>query len=106
MAVARSWWQRARGLLFRPPPRRGEGLLFTRCRSVHTWLMKYPIDVVYIDNAGVVTKIAAGLRPWRFSAGGRGARHALELSAGESLRLNLQRGQKLDLDSGGMEGWR
>ncbi|MEX1023065.1 MAG: DUF192 domain-containing protein [Dehalococcoidia bacterium] len=99
VTVARSWWARARGLLFRPAPRRGEGMLFPGCASVHTWLMSYPIDVVYVDNAGVITKLATGVRPWRFSRGARGARHVLELGAGESVRLGLRAGERIEFDT-------
>lgn len=100
VVIARSRAARARGLLFRPSPLRGEGMMFPDCGSVHTWLMSYPIDLVYLDNVGLITRLVPEVRPWRFSLGGRRARHALELAAGEIARLRLVTGQRLELDSG------
>lgn len=95
--VADGWWLRTRGLIGRPAPRAGEGMLFPRCSSVHTWLMSYPIDIVYLDEALTVTRVRSSVRPWRFSAGGRGARQVLELAEGEAERLRLQPGVRLEV---------
>lgn len=98
--VAATWWARARGLLFRPPLPSGEGLLLPRCTSVHTWLMGAPIDVVYLDRELTVVKLAPRLRPWRFSWCPRGARHTLELGAGEAARLDLHPGARFTTPRG------
>lgn len=93
--IAARWWQRARGLLFAPALLPAEGLLITPCGSVHTWGMRTSIDVVYLDAALRVLKICAQVRPWRFSYGGRRARHTLELAAGECARIGLAAGDVL-----------
>ena len=80
--VADSWWSRLRGLLARPPLRRGEGLLLTRCRSVHTVGMTYAIDVAFLDAEGTVVHHISRLVPFRVGLGGPEAVHALELPAG------------------------
>lgn len=58
---------RARGLLFRKPLEKSQALLITRCNSVHTWFMTYPLDVVYLNKDGLVLKVVKNLRPYRFS---------------------------------------
>lgn len=93
--VAASWRTRMRGLLFRRPLIAGEGLMLVRCGSVHTWLMRYAIDVVYLDAELRVVKVAADLGRWRFSFGGRAAHHTLELAAGEAVRIGLVPGARL-----------
>jgi hypothetical protein len=85
---------RTRGLRFRPPLSRGEGLLLSPCSSVHTCLMRRPIDVVYLDRDLRVVKTASRVRPWRFSFC-RHAFYTLELAAGEIARLDLGRGSRL-----------
>ena len=50
--VADSWWARLRGLAWRREPPDGWALLFPRCRSVHTFGMRFPIDVVFLDRHG------------------------------------------------------
>jgi hypothetical protein len=39
VALAASWWARLRGLLGRPEPKPGEGLVLAPCRSVHMYGM-------------------------------------------------------------------
>ncbi len=95
--AADRWWLRMRGLIGRAAPGAGEGMLFPGCTSVHTWLMSYPIDVVYLDDHATVTRVRSSVRPWRFSRGGRGARHVLELAEGEAGRLHLQPGVNVEL---------
>lgn len=80
-------WARLRGLIGRPPPGPGAALMFFKCRSVHGWLMRYPIDVVFVDDAWRVMRVVR-LRPWR-AVSCRRAAHVLELRAGEAERLGL-----------------
>jgi uncharacterized membrane protein (UPF0127 family) len=82
VAVADTWWHRFRGLLARPPLRKGEGLLLLQCGSVHTVGMAHSIDVAFLDADGRVVRSIARLRPWRVGLGGTEAIHALELPAG------------------------
>ena len=47
------------------PP--GEGLWIVPCEGVHTFFMKFAIDLVYIDKKQVVRKIVPNVGPWRLS---------------------------------------
>lgn len=95
VVVADSWWPRLRGLLARPPLRRGEGLLLVGCDSVHTMGMTYPIDVAFLDAEGRVVRSLAGLRPWRVGLGGDGAVHTLELPSGRLEETGTAPGVRL-----------
>ena len=92
--VASSFGARFRGLMLTSSLEPATGLLFPRTRSVHTHFMRYPIDVVFLDDEQRVVRIAAGLRPWRFAAA-QGADGVLELAAGECARLGLAEGDEL-----------
>jgi len=85
---------RMRGLLGRPSLQSGEGLLIDRCAAVHTFGMRYRIDVAFLDARGVVRKLVPHLAPRRM-AGCRGARMTLEMSAGSIQRLGLREGLSL-----------
>jgi uncharacterized membrane protein (UPF0127 family) len=91
---AEGYFARLRGLLFAPPLAPGQGLMLTPCKAVHTFFMRTPIDVVFIDREGVIRKIVAALAPWR-AASCRGAHHALELASGEAARQGLEPGRTL-----------
>ena len=64
--VARTLFERIRGLIGvkNLPP--GEGLLILRCNSIHTFFMSFPIDAVFLDRSDRVVKVVRNIRPWRF----------------------------------------
>jgi uncharacterized protein len=95
VAVADSWWRRLRGLLARPPLKKGEGMLLLRCSSVHTMGMRRAIDVLFLDADGRVVRRIPRLGPWRLGLGGGGAVHALELPAGRLDETGTVSGDRL-----------
>ena len=80
--VAKGFLARARGLIGRPPPPPGEGLLIPRCNAIHTFFMSYPINATFLDKEGRAVKTVRNIRPWRpFVWGGFRARQVLETAA-------------------------
>jgi uncharacterized protein len=73
---------RTRGFLFRPAPTSGEGILLSPCRAVHMYGMRFPLDVLFISEAGQVVATYRELRPWQRSRVHGSAAHALELPPG------------------------
>jgi uncharacterized membrane protein (UPF0127 family) len=65
--VADTSEKRTRGLLKHTELRAGEGLWITPCEGVHTFFMKFAIDLVYIDKKLVVRKAVPNVGPWRLS---------------------------------------
>ena len=94
--VADSPWPRMRGLLGRKRLESGEGLLLRPTGSVHTFFMRFPIDVVFLSRDGEVLKVARALPPWR-TAAARRAKAVLELAADEAERREIRVGSRLDL---------
>ena len=93
--VAATFWTRLRGLLGEKGLEPGEGLLIRHAGSVHTFFMRFPIDVVFLDRSGAVVKLVDGLRPWRVALA-RSGRDALELPAGEARRRGIKRGERFE----------
>lgn len=85
-----------RGLLDRTSLAEGEGMWFPRCRLIHTFGMKFPIDLVYLDERHQVCKVVEGLRPGRLSAC-LAADSVIELDFGAAEALGLCRGTKLKI---------
>ena len=80
-AIADSPTTRMRGLLGRHDLAEDEGMFFTRTGSIHTFFMRFPIDVVFCDRDLRVLEVVRELRPWRI-ASRRGAKVVVELPAG------------------------
>ena len=59
---------RNKGLLGRSGLPPGEGLWIVPCESVHTFFMKFPIDLVYLDRNKCVKKVRSSVPAWRLSA--------------------------------------
>jgi len=81
----------SRGLLGRSGLESDEGMLFVRGRFepfmwMHMFFMRFPIDIVFLDRAGIVICINHGLKPWRVSSVVFRARRALELADGAAAR--------------------
>ena len=80
VAEAATFRARLLGLAFvrELPP--GHALLIPRCRSVHTFGMRFAIDVVFLDERGRVIRVARAVPPRRVRPlpgrvrGARGAR--------------------------------
>jgi uncharacterized membrane protein (UPF0127 family) len=83
--VARSFRSRLVGLALRRRPPEGSALLLPRCRSVHTFGMRFALDLVWLDPAGDVLAIESGVPPWRVR-GRRGAAAVIEAPAGQGER--------------------
>ena len=94
LLVAARPLRRMRGLLGRSSLPAGEGILLRPAGSVHTFFMRFPIDVVFLDREQRVVGIEPGLAPWRTSRR-RGAKAVVELAAGEAARRGLQVGERL-----------
>jgi len=76
--VATTWLTRLLGLAFLLRHRAGAGLLIPRCRSVHTFGMRFPLDVLFLDGEGRVIELRRGVRS-RCVIRCRGALAVLEL---------------------------
>ena len=95
--VADSFFTRLRGLLGRRSLRPGEGLLIQPCKGVHTVGMLFPIDVLFLDEAGRIIASMRQLPPFRFSGICFEAQSALELPAGTLDRFAITSGEQVSI---------
>ncbi|HVQ60269.1 MAG TPA: DUF192 domain-containing protein [Solirubrobacterales bacterium] len=80
--VATGFRSRVLGLALLPRAAAGGGLLIPRCASVHTFGMRFRLDLVFLDGAGRVLAIRRRVPPRRF-AWHRGAAAVLEIPSRE-----------------------
>ena len=92
--VADTTLRRMRGLLGRGSLRSGEGIVLRPAWSIHTAFMRFPIDVVFLDENLEVVRLDADVRAWK-ALSHRGAREIVELPAGECKRRGLEVGHRV-----------
>ena len=78
--VARGFRQRLIGLAWCRTPR-AAALLLPRCRSVHTFGMRFPLDLFWLGPDGDIVRVDRGVPPWRVVRC-RAARAVVEVPAG------------------------
>ena len=86
------------GLMFRKAPPGADGLLLEPCNSIHTFFMRYSLDIVFLSSSNVVVKIIRNLKPWRMTFIYFKARKTLELPAGK-LPLDIKEGDVLEVQN-------
>lgn len=94
---AKTLWQQIGGLIIRPPLKTGEALLIPSIAPwVHSFFMKYPIDVAILDGAGRVLA-AKTLVPWRMTRPYPTGCMVVELVEGTIARTHTQYGDKIEI---------
>lgn len=88
LAIADGFFSRLIGAIARLRWLPGNGLLIVPCQGVHTWLMRYAIDVVMLDRQGRVLMVHRHVRPWNVIPATQGTYAVLEMPAG-SAEINM-----------------
>lgn len=91
LALATTFWQRFWGWQFRSPPPAGTALLIAPCNSIHTFWMRFAIDVAFLDERGKVLALQSRILPWRIVFPVAGAKAALETPAAQCPVIAGQR---------------
>ena len=95
LEVADSGPKRNKGLLGRDRLARGEGLWIVPCEAVHTFGMRFSIDLVYLDREKRIRKLRRDVHPWRLSAC-IFAHSVIELPAGAIRDTQTELGDALE----------
>jgi uncharacterized membrane protein (UPF0127 family) len=85
------------GLLKHSGLQKGEGLWIVPCEAIHTFFMRFPIDVVYLDRKRRVTKVVPNLGPWRLSVSWRG-HSVVELPVGTIEQSGTSAGDVVEVE--------
>jgi hypothetical protein len=91
--LAESVALRLLGLALLDRDRAGPGLLIPRCRSIHTFGMRFELDVIFLDRGGRVVSCRRGVRAGRVVVV-RAAYAVLELPSPMSPQSVRARGEK------------
>jgi uncharacterized membrane protein (UPF0127 family) len=86
---------RALGLMGRRALAPGEALWIVPSRGVHTWWMRFTIDILALDADGRIVDLVPDLRPWRVRLPRPGTAGVLEMRAGTLGRSATRLGHRI-----------
>src|SRR3954468_20325962 len=87
VTVARTFQSRLMGLLRMTDMSDQDGLWLQPGGSVHTFAMRFPIDVLFLDRDGRLLLYRRAVKPWRVALAPPKTRYVLELAAGRVRKL-------------------
>jgi uncharacterized membrane protein (UPF0127 family) len=99
LRMAETHWSRLRGLMLANGSAFGEGhgLWIVPSHGVHTFAMRFPIDVVYLNADKVVVYMKQNLQPWRIAAVRQQAASVLELPGGSLGPTGTKVGDEIEM---------
>ncbi|MCX5781241.1 MAG: DUF192 domain-containing protein [Elusimicrobia bacterium] len=74
------------------------GILFLKCRSIHTFFMKFNIDAVFLDSKNRVVKTIKNINPRKIILPVKYAANILELPSGILDTSSIRHGDLLTFD--------
>ena len=92
---------RRTGLLRHESFAEGSAMVIAPSNAVHTFFMKFPIDIAFVARDGRILKACAGVRPWRMAGTLRGYA-VVELPAGTLARHETRAGDVLSIEPAGV----
>ena len=95
--AARTLSSRMKGLLGRERLAEGNGLLLAPCGSIHTFFMRFALDLIFLDEGLKVVRFCRCVQPYRVASGGPRALSVVEIQSGWLGADAIQAGDTLEL---------
>lgn len=96
--VASTFWSRLVGLLNRRELGDHEALLLVPCRDIHTFGMRFAIDVIFLAKSGAVLGYADNVLPNKVRSSPKGTYSVLEVANGNRKRTGINLDDQLIFD--------
>ena len=87
--------EKIRGLIGKDNLSEQEAFWIPSCPSIHTFFMKFPIDVIFVDKNMKVTSCFKGVKPYRIVMGSWKSNSVFEMQAGKLNQLEIKKGDEL-----------
>lgn len=87
--IAEDFFTRSIGLLSKKSLSQDEGLIIRPCCSIHTFFMRFPIDVLFINKKNEIIALYENVKPWRILPIHPTSNYVVELPAGQISVKNI-----------------
>lgn len=96
--MAENFFSRTIGLLSRNSLNESEALIIKPCCSVHTFFMKFDIDVIFVKRNGKITALYENVKPWRILPIHPTSFFVIELPAGTINGKNIKKDDIISIE--------
>jgi len=79
----------------------GSGLWIVPSHGIHTFMMRYPIDVLYLDEQGTIVHLEENVRPWRMTPIRMEAISVIELPSYTIWNTSTKVGDQVEIEADG-----
>lgn len=86
---------RMKGLMGKSSFDQNHVLWIPYCNSIHTFFMRFPIDVIFVDKNLIVKSVYKNIKPWRVLWPIWGASSVFEFSSGHLQKTIIEKGDQL-----------
>lgn len=93
--IANTFMTRLKGLMFKKNLEENTGMLIYPCNMIHTFFMRFPLDVLFLSKEYKVIHIIENMIPGKTSSFVRKGKYVLELPIGTIKRTNTKKGDHL-----------
>lgn len=97
--ISNKCFSRMKGLLGRDGLDFHKCMVIYPCNSVHTYFMKFPIDVIFLNREYKVIRVIENLKPFKASPLVRKAYYAVEMPARPDIKDIIHEGDQLKIKS-------
>lgn len=87
--VAENFFSRSVGLLSKKSMSEAEALVIKPCNSIHTFFMKFAIDVLFVNKKNEIVALYENVKPWRILPIHLTSKYVIELAAGQIEVKNI-----------------
>ena len=103
LRVANTHWSRLVGLLGTSDRnfKNGSGLWIVPSHGVHTFMMRFAIDVIYLDEQGTIVHLEENVKPWRMTPIRLEAISVIELPSHTIWNTSTKVGDQIEIEADG-----
>lgn len=95
--VAQNFFTRSFGLLLKKSLSESEGLIIKPCCSIHTFFMKFAIDVLFINKKNEIVALYENIKPHRILPIHLNSYYVIELPSGSISAKNIEKGNLINI---------
>ena len=96
--VANTFIARTLGLITKKIIAESEVLVIKPCNSIHTFFMKFPIDVLFVDANDEIVALYENVKPWRILPIHFNSLYVVELKAGQISAKKIVKHDIIQID--------